>query len=283
MAGSEPELGMLSEYVRYLVAAGVLAALWTAESLVPMFEARRRRISHGAANFGLALINGMASYGAALSVLYVTELSYTREFGLLHRLDMPEWLHGVLAIVLFDVWQYGWHRLNHRVPFLWRFHAVHHSDAELDVTSGVRFHTVEILLSTGVRLLILPAIGMTVVELLIYESIALPIILFHHSNVRLGNSVDRLLRWLIVTPWMHWVHHSRWRPETDSNYSSFLSVWDRLFGSFRLRAEPKSIELGLDGWSEEERRSLWGTLVAPFRRRPPRDGVGGEVPEKEVS
>jgi sterol desaturase/sphingolipid hydroxylase (fatty acid hydroxylase superfamily) len=173
----------------------------------------------------------------------------------------------VLAILLFDCWQYWWHRINHRVPFLWRFHAVHHADAAMDATSGVRFHTLEIALSFAVRLLVLPLIGVTVPQLLLYEAMTLPIILFHHSNIRLPYRVDLALRWLIVTPWMHWVHHSRWQPETDSNYSSFLSVWDRIFGSFRLRERPQEIVQGLDGWEEREWRSLPGMLLAPFRRR----------------
>jgi sterol desaturase/sphingolipid hydroxylase (fatty acid hydroxylase superfamily) len=178
---------------------------------------------------------------------------------------MPPWLHWLAAIVLLDCWQYWWHRFNHRIPLLWRFHAVHHADAELDASSGVRFHTVEITLSFLARLLVLPLLGITIPQLLVYEALALPVILFHHSNLRIPATVDRSLRWLIVTPWMHYVHHSRFQPETDSNYSSFLSIWDRLFRSFRLRAKPQEIELGLDHWSRSESRKLPGMLAAPFR------------------
>jgi sterol desaturase/sphingolipid hydroxylase (fatty acid hydroxylase superfamily) len=96
--------------------------------------------------------------------------------------------------------------------------------------------------------------------------ILLPVILFHHSNVRVPRRLDNALRWLIVTPWMHWVHHSRWQPETDSNYASVLSIWDRLFGTFRLRADPRQIELGLDeDRNERQWRTLWGMLTRPFR------------------
>jgi sterol desaturase/sphingolipid hydroxylase (fatty acid hydroxylase superfamily) len=108
---------------------------------------------------------------------------------------------------------------------------------------------------------------MTLPQLLLYETIVLPVVLFHHSNVRLSAAADRRLRWLLVTPWMHYVHHSRLQPETDSNYASLLSAWDRLFGSFRLRDDPAEIELGLTGWSEREWRRLSGMLLAPFRTR----------------
>ncbi len=144
---------------------------------------------------------------------------------------------------------------------------MHHADAEMDVTSAVRFHTVEILFSVTARLLVLPVIGVTLPQLLLYEALSLPVVLFHHSNVRIPYGIDSCLRWLIVTPWMHWVHHSRWQPETDSNYSSFLSVWDRLFGSFRLRNNPEEISQGLDGWEEGDWFQLKGMLTAPFRKR----------------
>lgn len=252
---------------RYVVAAVLLAMLWTAESVAPMFVGRERRFAHNAANLALAAINGVIAAAFAFAILGVTEWARTREFGLLNVWPLPAWAHWLGAILSFDCWQYWWHRINHRVAFLWRFHAVHHSDADMDASSGVRFHTGEMVLSFLARLAVLPLLGLTIPELLVYEAVSLPVILFHHSNLRLSNRFDRYLRWLIVTPWMHYVHHSRWQPETDSNYTSFLSVWDRVFGSFRLREKPSEIKLGLDGWEEREWRQLPGILAAPFRRR----------------
>lgn len=252
---------------RYLPAALVLAILWTAESLAPMFAPRRRRLSHNAANFGLAAINTALSFGLAFALLAVTDFARSHHLGLLPLLPLPTPLHWILGLVLLDCWQYWWHRLNHRLPFLWRFHAVHHADAELDASSGVRFHTFEIIFSFLARVLVLPLLGLTIPHLLLYEAISLPIILFHHSNLRIPAPFDRALRWLIVTPRMHYVHHSRHQPETDSNYASCLSLWDRLFRSFRLREHPGEIELGLDHWSEREWRSLPGMLLTPFRRK----------------
>ncbi len=251
-----------------VAAAVVLALLWMGESLAPMFEGRDRRATHGTANLALGVLNALlSSFLFAGSLLIVTEWARSRPFGLLHWIEAPTWVAWPAAFLLFDFWQYVWHRLNHAVPLLWRFHSVHHCDEDLDATSGVRFHTVEILLSATARLAVLPLLGMTVPQLLLYEAVVLPVVLFHHSNIRIPERLDRAIRTVVVTPWMHWVHHSRWQPETDSNFSSLFSWWDRLFRTIRFRDDPTTIELGLDGYEEREWRALTGMLLAPFRSR----------------
>jgi len=250
----------------------MLVALWAAESFVPMFAGRSRRISHGAANVLLGIMNALVGsllFGTAL--LVATQWSRGNSIGLLQHLPQvwPLWMRFVIGLVLIDLWMYLWHRLNHNVPFLWRFHAVHHADRELDATSAVRFHTGELILSGAARLVLLPVLGVSLPMLLVYELMLLPVILFHHSNVRIAPTVDGLLRPIIVTPWMHCVHHSMLREETNSNYGSVLSVWDRLFGSFRLRDNTSEIELGLtDDTSEKTWRTLGGTLSRPFKSKP---------------
>ena len=251
-----------------VVTAVALALLWMGESLIPLVENRRSRAAHGGANLALGIGNGaLHSFLLAGATLLVTEWARAGQFGLLHWITASATVKVILAVILLDLWQYLWHRINHLVPVLWRFHSVHHSDAEMDASSGIRFHTVEIILSGLARLAVLPLLGMTVAQVLIYESIALPIILFHHSNVRVPGPVDRALRVVLVTPWMHWVHHSRWQPETDSNFSSIFSWWDRIFRTFRLRDDPGTIDLGLEGYEEAEWRTIGGMLRSPFRRR----------------
>lgn len=247
-----------------LLAAMLLAALWVLEGVVPFFPRRQRRLRHYAANLGLALVNAVA--GALLftgALLYATEWARVNGFGLLHWLSLPAAAELGLAIVLFDAWQYAWHRLNHCVPLLWRFHAVHHADTALDASSAVRFHFGEILLSHAARLAVLPALGMTLPQLAAYELLLLPIIFVHHSNVALPAPLDRALRWLIVTPRMHWVHHSRLRAETDSNYASIFSFWDRLFGSHCARECLDDLEFGLGEPSATANR-LPSMLMRPF-------------------
>ncbi len=268
----------LSELSKPLAAAAGLAFLWLLESLLPMFEGRERRVRHDASNLVLGIANaGVVAVIFAGGTLVVTEWAAARSFGLLNVIDIGGPVRLAAAVLLFDLWQYVWHRLNHRVPLLWRFHAVHHSDRDLDATSALRFHTGEILLSASARLAILPLLGLTIGEVLVYETVVLPIILFHHSNVRIPERLDRMFRWLIVTPWMHWVHHSDYRPETDSNYASIFSFWDRMFGSFRFRDDPGSLTLGLDGVEHEGWATLGGMLAMPFRRRAKPGGDAGSV------
>lgn len=256
-------------HAKPVAAASMLVVLWALESLMPMFAPRAGRLGHGATNLTLGVLNAVVTsvlFGA--SMLYVTEWARAHSFGLLHWLALPAWAAWPLGLVLFDGWMYAWHRLSHRVKLLWRFHAVHHSDREMDVTSAVRFHTGEIVISSVARLAVLPLLGMTMPQLLLYEAILLPVILFHHSNIQIPAGLDRVLRCIITTPWMHWVHHSQWQPETDSNFSSVLSVWDRLFGTFRLREDPRTIALGLDDGQEHGEWNSLGTMIAhPFRRR----------------
>jgi len=254
-------------WAKPLVIAVMLAMLWVLEGVAPMYVGRKRRLRHDAANVALGLFNaGVAAVVFAGLLVGVMTWAASNGFGLMHAVDWPVWLEWVVVLLLFDVWMWFWHLINHKVPLLWRFHAVHHSDADLDATSAMRFHTGEIVFSSLVRLAVLPLLGMTPLQLLVYESILQPCILFHHSNVRLPAGVDRVLRLLIVTPRMHWVHHSDHQPETDSNYGTTLSWWDRLFRTFRLREDPTTIRLGLKQWDDRETFDLTGMLAQPFRR-----------------
>lgn len=250
---------------RPALAALALALLWIGESLAPMFLGRTRRAAHAIRNLALAALNAsLLALVFAGATLGVSEWAKDSGVGLLRLVELPFWLHAGLALILLDLWQYLWHRLNHAVPALWRLHAVHHGDPDLDASSGVRFHVGEIALSGAARLAVLPALGATIEHLALYEFIVTPIVLFHHGNIRVPGRLDRLLRGMIVTPRMHWVHHSSFRPETDSNFASGLSLWDRLFGTFRLRDDPRTINLGLEGFDGRRSRTLIGMLASPF-------------------
>ncbi len=258
-----------------LLGAGALGVMWLLEGAIPMFEGRRERLRHDAANLTLGMVNAaITAFVFAGAALVVTEWARANGEGVLHWIGASGAWGLALSFVLFDLWQYLWHRLNHRLPFLWRFHAVHHADGELSASSGLRFHTGEIVLSSLARLAVLPLLGMTLGQLVVYEAALLPVILFHHGNVKAPDRVDRLLRWIIVTPRMHWVHHSDYQPETDSNFSSVFSFWDRVFGSFRVVADPTRLTLGLDGVERHEWATLSGMAAMPFRARS--EGRAGE-------
>lgn len=252
-----------------LTASAVLVALWVGEACIPFYaqfeDGVKRRLVHGARNLGFGVFNA-----ALLVVLFSSTLAavttWTAEsgFGLSELVVWPGWLETLLLFVLFDFWMYLWHRANHVVPFLWRFHRMHHSDPEMDASTAVRFHTGEVVLSTLARLAILTLLGMTLGQLALYEMVLLPVILFHHSNVRLPRWVDHGLLAIVVTPAMHRVHHSRSPPETDSNYGSVFPYWDFLARSFRLRADAHTIHLGLDGMDDPAWQSVSGMLTTPL-------------------
>ncbi len=255
--------------LKTLTAAGVLALLWLAEAWIPFFAEfgrdLRARLEHNAKNLALGLLNAAffaVAFGGAFTLVESWGLQH--EFGLFRILPWSTWLETALLFLLFDLWMYLWHRANHVVPFLWRFHRMHHSDRRMDATSGVRFHAGEIALSALARLAVVPLLGMELWQVAAYESIFLPVVLFHHSNVAVPRWLDRGLLAVIVTPAMHRVHHSRLRRETDSNYGSLFPYWDVMLRSFRLREDVRRVEFGLDEFDDERWHTLKGMLLTPL-------------------
>jgi sterol desaturase/sphingolipid hydroxylase (fatty acid hydroxylase superfamily) len=248
-----------------LVGLVVLLLLESAHPFFELFRERRDRGRHLARNLVLGAANGLL-VAVVFASLWVAAAAWAeaRGWGLLRLADLPVWLHAVLAVLLLDAWTYAWHRMNHRVPFLWRFHRVHHSDAQMDVTTASRFHTGEIVLSSLLRVPLIVALGVTAWELVLYETLMFAVVQFHHANLALPPRVEAVVNKVIVTPAMHKVHHSRWQPETDSNYSALLSVWDRLFGSFRRREALHEVALGLAEFDDDAHQSVAGMLRTPL-------------------
>ena len=253
------------DYLPTLIAVFGLTLLWALESWMPAARGRHDRLRHAARNLTLGLLNAVVlALLAGPLIAWASGWAEGSGIGLLRFLALPPVASIIAAILLFDAWMYLWHRANHELRFLWRFHRVHHSDPEMDATTAIRFHTGEILISSALRLAVIPLLGITIHQLLVYEILLLPVILFHHSNVRFPERLDRWLRLIIVTPAIHRVHHSRLRIETDSNYSSVFSFWDRIAGTFRLRRGGQPVNFGLDEYDSEERQRIAGMLVTPF-------------------
>ncbi len=195
-----------------------------------------------------------------------------QSWGLLNQVDLPLWLKIIIAVVVLDLVIYWQHRLFHVVQPLWRLHQVHHADMDYDTTTGLRFHPIEILLSMAIKLTAIVLLGPLAIAVMIFELLLNGSAMFNHGNIRLPSSVDRLLRYVIVTPDMHRIHHSIHRNETDSNYGFFLAIWDRLFGSYT--AEPVDGQLkmrfGIKYQQDFKQTSgLWPLLKMPFILKPP--------------
>jgi sterol desaturase/sphingolipid hydroxylase (fatty acid hydroxylase superfamily) len=248
-----------------IIAAAVLT-IFLLEDLVPHYQDRTKRLRHAFPHVLTALLNGLLTRFILAGVtLQITTWAAVHSFGLRHMLHLSPVAATVVLFILFDIWMYFWHKANHQIGFLWLFHRAHHSDTQMDTTTALRFHPGELILSTLIRVPVLAVLGMTFGQLILFETILNLSTLFHHSNLSLPRSWDRSLSFLIVTPDMHRVHHSIERMETNSNYTSLLSCWDRLFGSFRMRDDTHTITLGLTEFREDRWQRLWGFFITPAR------------------
>jgi sterol desaturase/sphingolipid hydroxylase (fatty acid hydroxylase superfamily) len=242
------------------IVLAVAAALFVLERLFPAARSHvANMIVRVAKNLSLFAINALAS------PLIVIPISVWAA-GLAPRWR-PEWWSGwsglAIDLLLLDLWIYWWHRANHEFPFLWRFHQVHHRDEFLDVTTAVRFHFGEVILSALVRAGVILLLAMPIASVVVFETLLLLATIFHHSNLKLPRGLERALSFAIVTPSIHWVHHHALRRDTDSNYATVLSVWDRLFRSRSATPRTPEMAIGVEGQRDEALPSL---LVLPFRR-----------------
>jgi sterol desaturase/sphingolipid hydroxylase (fatty acid hydroxylase superfamily) len=187
--------------------------------------------------------------------------------GLLQLVQWPRWLETLLAIVLLDYTLWWWHWANHRIPFFWRFHLVHHIDRDLDASTALRFHFGELALSIPIRAAQIILIGVDSRTLWLWQTILFASILFHHSNVRLPFPFERFLVRLIVTPRMHGIHHSDRLDETNSNWSSLLSAWDYLHRTMRFDVPQERIVIGVPAYHDASGVTIGKILLLPFRRQ----------------
>jgi sterol desaturase/sphingolipid hydroxylase (fatty acid hydroxylase superfamily) len=240
--------------------------LW--ETLWPRRKRAFRRRSRWPHNIGLLLLNSVVlrivAPGAAIAVALAGE---AHGWGLLNALALPVWAAIPLAVVLLDLAIYFQHVMFHAVPTLWRLHRVHHTDLDFDVTTGTRFHPIEMVISTGIKCAVVAAIGAPAIAVLAFEVLLNAAAMFNHANARLPQAVDQLLRWIVVTPDMHRVHHSIVHDETNSNFGFNLPWWDRFFGTYRAQpaAGHQAMTIGVDAFRSRENLRLDRLLVQPFR------------------
>lgn len=251
----------------------VLATLLVLEGQIPFYQdlahrAPGHRLRHAVRNSSLALINAGIALVLTPLLIAATALSADYQIGILHWVEFPGAVGVVVtfvaAVLLFDLWMYGWHRANHRLPFLWRFHKVHHTDTAMDATTALRFHPGELLLSSLANPMIVLLLGVGLAELTLYKILMLPVILFHHSNVAVSPQVEARLRAWIVPPSMHRVHHSRRAAETNANFGTIFPFWDKLFGSFKLRDDARQITLGTGIQDDPTFQTVTRLLLLPL-------------------
>ncbi len=258
----------LEAAIRLGAFAGVFALLALWEILAPRRLPSIGRTRRWPGNLGIAIIDAVAVRilfpAAAVGVALTAE---ARGWGLLNTLALPGWVEVAVAVVVLDLVIYAQHVLSHTVPALWRLHRMHHSDLVLDVTTGVRFHPVEIVGSMLIKIAAVAALGAPALAVLIFEILLNAATMFNHGNIRLGSRLDRALRLVLVTPDMHLVHHSTVPRETNSNYGFCLPWWDRLFKTYRRQPEAglDAMTIGLTSFREPGELRLDRMLIQPLR------------------
>jgi sterol desaturase/sphingolipid hydroxylase (fatty acid hydroxylase superfamily) len=271
--------------IRLSVFAGIFAAMAAWEILAPRRDQEVPRGLRWPGNIGVVVLDTIL-----VRLLFPTTavgfalVAEARGWGLLPALGLPVWAPawaGVpLAVVALDLAIYLQHVLFHAVPALWRLHRMHHADLEIDVTTGARFHPIEMLLSMAIKLGVVAALGAPALAVLAFEVLLNATSMFNHSNVRMPSRLDRVLRWVVVTPDMHRVHHSIVARETDSNFGFNLPWWDRLFGTYRDQpaAGHEAMTIGIEQFRDRTEQRLDRMLTQPFR-----DDGAGCVPGRRES
>ena len=254
------------ESVTPMVAGTCLALFTLLELRRPLrraSEPKWRRVGRNVLTGALAQV--VAVPARMFIVLPLAALVELRGWGVLNLLHLPAWVSIPLGLLALDYTLWHWHRLNHRVPVLWRFHSAHHADLEMDASTALRFHFGEVALGIGWMVLQIVVLGIGPMTLVVFSSLLMGSVLFHHSNVRLPERFERRLVTLVTTPRMHGIHHSVVPAETNSNYASLLTAWDVLHGTLQLDVPQETITIGVPAWRDPRALTLLGIQVLPFR------------------
>jgi len=247
-----------------------LAVLGALEHVIPAFQQRPERLHRWPTNLGLGVINTTFSPLAPVSAVWGANWAYREGLGLLNQISHPWWVAVVVTLLVRSLAGYLDHFIMHNVPLFWRVHRVHHLDTHLDISTSLRSHPAEFVTNL---LIIVPTsitFGLTPWVLVLYELTDSMVSAFSHANLRMPQRLDRWLRWFLVTPNMHSLHHSSYQPETDSNYGTVFTFWDRLFGTYRhspLGGYDK-LQIGLREVRDERASDLWWQLKSPALRIP---------------
>ena len=254
--------------IRLAAFAGVFAVMAAWEWIVPRRKQAIGRTWRWPNNLGVVVVDALlvrilfptAAVGLAL-------IAEAQGFGLFNMVAFPWWIAVVLSMVILDLAIYLQHVLFHAVPALWRLHRMHHADLDIDVTTGLRFHPIEIVLSILIKFAVIAVLGAPAAAVLIFEVLLNATSMFNHSNVRIPAGIDRVLRWFVVTPDMHRIHHSILSRETNSNFGFNLPWWDHLLGTYRAQPEAghEGMTIGIEQFRDPRELRLDRMLLQPFR------------------
>lgn len=254
--------------VRLSVFAGVFVIMATVEALWPRKNRTQPRFSRWFTNMGMVVLDSIAvRIIFPIVAVGVAQYATSKGYGLLNLIVLPFWLKVLISAVLLDMAIYWQHVASHKIPMLWRVHRVHHADRDIDVSTGNRFHPIEIVLSMLYKFAIIFLLGPAAMGVFLFEVLLNGSAMFNHANVRLPLGIDKVIRFLFVTPDMHRIHHSFHKDETDSNYGFNLAIWDKLFGTYidQPRDGHDDMVIGMKKFQSDKPTSIVWSLLLPFK------------------
>lgn len=263
---------MLSEtYLRLGIFIGVLFLMMVLEAVLPKRKRTQARTLRWGTNLALVVVNAFVlKLLGPIAAVVAADYAMDNHWGLLSfsPVAIPLYLEIIIAVILLDLAIYIQHVLSHRMSFLWRFHKVHHADRDIDVTTGIRFHPIEVVFSMIYKCGIILMLGPVAVAVVVFEVLLNASAMFNHANIRLPKKIDTLLRFIIVTPDFHRVHHSVIKTETNSNYGFFLSIWDKLFKTYTAQPEKNhhGMSIGLNQYQNGRPSLFLWCLFVPFKK-----------------
>jgi len=258
----------VNEPSRPLIGAAVFLLLFVLERFFPLRKGTRSLIARLIVNLVISAVMFLTAITLVRpAVHWALRWSADRPFGFVHIVSLPAWAEFAVSFLMMDLAWYYWHLANHRVPLLWRFHNVHHIDADLDVSTAFRFHFGEIVFSSVFNLIQVSLIGLSAWAFTTYQVAFLAEVLFHHSNLRLPIRFERLLSKVIVTPRMHGIHHSQVHRENNSNFGTVFTYWDRLHRTLGLNIPQSRVVVGIPAYSRAEDNRVGNALLMPFRQQ----------------
>ncbi len=264
---------IITQFLEYklFIFLSLLISLFLLETIFPFRKFPEKRFFHILRNFSFTTFNYIIltfSYGVIL--LMSTNFIQERNLGLFNQdfiqNNIPEIFQWIILYLIFDVTLYFWHRISHENSFLWKFHRVHHSDNILDFSSATRFHAIELFISGMVKVLFVIIFGVSLTQILFFEFITIIFAMFNHSNFIFPQKFEQIFRTILVSPNMHQIHHSIKVKETNSNYSTVFSFWDRLFKTFRINNSTEKIKIGLTQYETQEKINFKNLIIMPFKK-----------------
>jgi sterol desaturase/sphingolipid hydroxylase (fatty acid hydroxylase superfamily) len=269
LIGQSDGLTRLAVFAGVFLAMALIELLWPKRKLI--ISKRKRWLTNiGISVTGTLLLRLMAALAVPVAAIAAAFYAETHQIGLLNQVAWPAWIKLVIALIVLDLAIWAQHLVSHKIPLLWRLHQVHHADRDIDVTTAIRFHPVEIGLSMLWKIVVVVPLGASPFAVFLFEVILNACAMFNHANIALPQWFDRILRLFIVTPDMHRVHHSVLRREHDSNYGFNLSIWDRLFRTYTAQPEAghQGMTVGLNPYQSVAPARFGWSLWLPFGRQP---------------